>query len=246
MTKKDTSMRWGAVCSVASGVVFLVPLVFYFYLLPLAGSSATHAQDPSSFLRWMTVHGNARIALWWTVCLAFLILLFGVPFALRRRLETLSTTAAQLAELAGILGAFTITLASLLLAAGELPLAQAYVDAGEEARSAIVAIYEWQRLATAILFDALGFFLLSVWIFVSSIVGLRSSGLPKGIGWFGVVTALLSFSFAVGYVTKIEWLGETGLGALSFLAVPAWLIWLGTVFWKADRQKQSENTDHFP
>ena len=77
-----------------------------------------------------------------------------------------------------------------------------------------------------------GFSLLSVWIFVSSIAGLRSGGLPKGISWFGVVAALLSFSFAIGYVTKIGWLGETGLGALSFLAVPAWLIWLGVVLWK--------------
>jgi len=114
MTDKDTSMRWGTVCAIASGVVFLVPLVFYFYLLPMAGSSATHAQDPFSFLPWMTVHGSVRIALWWTICLAFLIVFFGVPFALRRKLENLSPTAAQLAELAGILGAFTIILASLL------------------------------------------------------------------------------------------------------------------------------------
>lgn len=230
MKDRDTSMRWGTVCAIASGIVFLVPLVFYFYLLPKAGSSATHAQDPSSFLPWMAVHGSVRIALWWTVCLAFLIVLFGVPFALRRKLEKLSPTAAQLAELAGILGAFTIILASLLLAAGELPIAQAYVEAGEEARPAVVALYEWQRLATAILFDVLGFFLVGVWIFVSSIAGMRSGGLPKGIGWFGVVAALLCFSFVTGYVTKIGWLGETGLGALAFLAVPAWLIWLGLVF----------------
>jgi hypothetical protein len=191
----------------------------------------------------MTVHGSVRIALWWTVCLAFLIALFGVPFALRRKLENLSPTAAQLAELAGILGAFTIILASLLLAAGELPLAQAYVEASEEARHAIVAIYEWQRLATAILFDVFGFFLLGVWIFVSSIAGLRYGGLPKGISRFGVVTALLNFSVATGYVTKIEWLGETGLGAAAFLAVPAWLIWLGIVFWKTDGQKQTKNNE---
>ena len=230
MKDRDTSMRWGTVCAIASGIVFLVPLVFYFYLLPKAGSSATHAQDPSSFLPWMAVHGSVRIALWWTVCLAFLIVLFGVPFALRRKLEKLNPIAAQLAELAGILGAFTIILASLLLAAGELPIAQAYVEAGEEARPAVVALYEWQRLATAILFDVLGFFLVGVWIFVSSIAGMRSGGLPKGIGWFGVVAALLCFSFVTGYVTKIGWLGETGLGALAFLAVPAWLIWLGLVF----------------
>lgn len=234
MTDKGRSMRWGALCAIASGVVFLVPLVFYFYLLPMAGSSATHAQDPTSFLPWMVDHGSVRVALWWTVCLAFLILLFGVPFGLRRKLEKTNPTAARLAELGGILGAFTIILASLLLAAGEPPLAKAYAAASAEARPAIVAVYEWQRLATAILFDVLGFFLLGAWILVSSAVGLRSGGLPKGIGWFGVVTAVLNFCFATGYVTQIQWLGESGLGALAFLATPAWLIWLGVVLWKTE------------
>jgi hypothetical protein len=89
-------------------------------------------------------------------------------------------------------------------------------------------------LATALLFDVLGFLLLGVWIFVSSVAGFRSGGLPKGIGWFGMGAGLLCFSVATGYVTKIEWLGETGLGALAFLAVPAWLIWLGMVFWNTE------------
>jgi hypothetical protein len=105
---------------------------------------------------------------------------------------------------------------------GKLPLAQAYVEASEEARLAIVAIYEWQRLTTAILFDVFGFFLLSVWIFVGSVAGLRSGGLPKGISWFGVVAALLSFSFATGYITKIVSVDENfGLtGRLSAVEAP--------------------------
>ena len=68
---------------------------------------------------------------------------------------------------------------------------------------------------------------------VGSAGGLRSGGLPKGIGWFGVVAGLLSLCVAAGYVTKIGWLGETGLGTLAFVAVPAWLIWLGVVLWRS-------------
>jgi len=232
MIGKDTSMRWGAVSAIASGIVILVPLLFYFYLLPRAGSSATHAQDPASFLPWMAVHGGVRVALWWTICLAFLLIIFGVPYALRKVMDEHSPTAARLAELAGILGPFSIVLASLLLAAGERPLAQAYVEAGEEVGPAIVAIYEWQRLATALLFDVLGFALLGVWIFVSSVTALRVGKLPKGIGWFGVATGLLCLCIATGYVTKLGWLGEMGIGVLSFLALPVWLIWLGVIFWR--------------
>jgi hypothetical protein len=178
----------------------------------------------------MAVHGSIRVALWWTVSLAFLIVLLGVPMTLRKVLDVSNPMAAKVAELAGILGSFTTILASLLLAAGEMPLAQAYLGASDETRSAVIAIYEWQRLATALLFDVLGFFLLGIWIFVNSIVSLRSRGLSKGINWFGMISGILCFCFAVGYLTKINWLGESGLGALAFLTVPAWLIWLGVVF----------------
>jgi hypothetical protein len=243
MKEKGYLNRWGAICAIASGIMFLVPLVFYFYLLPAAGSSATHAADPVSFLPWMAAQGGTRVALWWTVCLTFVLVLLGVPMALRARLVDLGPTAAQVAELAGLLGALAIVLACLMLAAGELPLAQAYVAAGEEARVAIVATYQWQRLATALIFDVFGFAMLGVWVVVSSVVGLRADGssgggLPRALGGFGVVTGVLSLCVAIGYVTKIAWLGESGVGMLAFVALPAWLIWLGVVLARSGRATQ--------
>ena len=104
MARNDSLIRWGSICAIVSGVVFLIPLVFYFYFLPAAGSSATHAQDPHSFLPWMVDHGNVRIVLWWTVCIVFLIVLSGVLFALRKKIQKINPTTAQVSELSGILG----------------------------------------------------------------------------------------------------------------------------------------------
>ena len=233
MKSQSSSIRWGAICAIVAGICFLVPLSFYFYFLPAAGSSATHAQDPASFLPWMASRGGVRVALWWVTGLTFLIVLLGMPHALRETLKDGAPAIAQVAELAGILGSFTLVLANLMLAAGELPLARAYVEAGDAARPAIVATYEWQRLVTALLFDVFGFLLLSVWITANSVAGLRTNRLPKGLGWFGIVTGLLTLCFVIGYVTSIRWLGELGIGALSFLAMPAWMIWLGVVLWRA-------------
>jgi hypothetical protein len=215
-----------------AGVAFLVPLSFYFFFLPAAGSSATHAKDAASFLPWMAERGAVRVALWWATCFPFLVALLGVPSALKKVLSPSSPTAAKTAELAGILGFFTLLLASLMLAAGEMPLARAYVAAGAEARPAIVAAYEWQRLVTALLFDVLGFFLLGVWVSVSSVAGLRSRSLPRTLGWFGVVAAVTICCFVVGYVTGIGWLGELGIGAAAFITLPLWMIWLGAVMWR--------------
>jgi len=236
MKTQSSSIRWGAVCAIAAGICFLVPLSFYFYFLPASGSSATHAQDPASFLPWMASRGGVRVALWWVTGLTFVIALLGIPHALREMLKDGAPSMAQVAELAGILGNFTLVLANLMLAAGELPLARAYIEAGDAARSAIVATYEWQRLVTALLFDVLGFFLLSVWITASSVAGLLSNRLPKALGWFGIVTGLLTLCFVVGYVAGIRWLGELGIGALSLLAMPTWMIWLGVVLWRAGRE----------
>ena len=232
MAGSNGSARWGAVCAITAGIAFLVPLTFYFYFLPAAGSSATHAQDPTSFLPWMAEQGGVRVALWWMTCVPFLVALLGVPTALKKRLKPSTPTAAKTAELVGILGFFTLLLASLMLAAGEMPLAQAYVEASQEARPAIVAIYEWQRLVTALLFDVLGFSLLGLWVSVSSVAGLRSGRLPRWLGWFGVVTSVTIFAFVVGYLFRIRWLGELGIGALAFITLPVWMIWLGIVLWR--------------
>jgi hypothetical protein len=99
------------------------------------------------------------------------------------------------------------------------PLARAYVDTSAEARPAIVATYEWQRLVTALLFDVFGFCMLSVWTLVSSLTRLHSGRLPKGLGWFGIASGVPDASFALGFVTRLSWLGESGIGMLSLLAM---------------------------
>jgi hypothetical protein len=73
----------------------------------------------------------------------------------------------------------------------------------------------------------LGFLMLGIWILGSSFAGLRHGSLPKLLSWFGIVTSLLCFCFAVGYVTHLEWLGEMGIGASAFFAAPVYLAWVG-------------------
>ena len=53
MQENGTLNRWGALCALASGLTLIAPLIFTFFLLPAAGSSATHAADPTRFLPWM-------------------------------------------------------------------------------------------------------------------------------------------------------------------------------------------------
>ena len=121
MNNKDQFRRWGGISAIASGVIFLVPLIFYFSLLPAAGSSATHAKNPSSFLPWMAAQGDLRIALWWIVCVAFMLMLFGTPSALKSILRETNPVSGRISELAGVLGAWAV-----LSMAAILPYALAF------------------------------------------------------------------------------------------------------------------------
>jgi hypothetical protein len=235
--------RWGAICALVSGVAMIAPLVFYFFVLPAAGSSPTHAAVPAQFLPWMAEHGRPRVLLWWIVAAAFGMMLLGVPMGLRAWSEELEDPAPtarammRIAERAGVLGCFTVVLACLMLAAGEPVLARAYVRAASQVQPGIVAIYQWQRLVTALLFDVLGFALVGVWIAAGSAAGLRARKLPAALGGVGIAAGLLCLCVAVGYLLKVSWLGEMGLGAVSFVAVPIWLIWLGVTLIKQKRER---------
>ena len=241
MKENRELVGWGVVCAWAAGLAMIAPLVFYFYVLPNAGSSPTLAADPAAFLPWMAASGSSRTALWWIVAAAFVLMLLGVPMGLRVRLSgrrgrdipaPVVEAAAWISERAGAIGCFAIVLACLMLAAGEPALARAYVQAEAQAQPGIVATYEWQRLVTALLFDVLGFVMVGLWIGISSVAGLGSRRLPKALGGFGIATGLLCLCVAIGYLSKVAWLGELGLGAASFVALPVWLIWLGVALSK--------------
>ena len=75
--------------------------------------------------------------------------------------------------------------------------------------------------------------MLGVWILGYSLASLRSGGLPKALAWFGVATALTTIAFALGYATGVRWLGEIGIGASAFIALPTWMIWLGIILWRS-------------
>jgi len=243
MKENRALVGWGAVCAFVSGLVMIAPLIFYFFVLPAAGSSPTHAALPAQFLPWMAEHGRPRALLWWIVAAAFGVMLLGVPMGLRARsaeLEDPAPTARammQIADRVGVLGCFTVVLACLMLAAGEPVLARAYVRAAPEVQPAIVATYQWQRLVTALLFDVLGFTLVGAWIAAGCAAGLRARKLPAALGGVGIMTGLLCLCVAAGYLLKVRWLGEMGLGAVSFVAVPVWLIWLGVTLIKQKREQ---------
>jgi len=233
MNKDVEVMQLGAICAIVGGIAFVVPMVFIFILMPAAGLN-WGSMPAEQFLPQMAQNGGLRSLFWWTVALPFFIIFLSVPGTLKKTLETHAPGVALLAERIGAAGLFLCAFSSAVLAAGEMPLAQAYAASLlRESQIAIAAVYDWQTKVTALLFDVCGFLMIGLWILLNSAIGLKKKGsLPTGFSAMGMLAALLCFCFAIGYLAQLRWLGEFGIGGLAYFVVPAWVIWLGIFLWR--------------
>jgi len=230
-SQRPYPLRWGTLSAITAGIMLLVAVLLILIVLPATGSSSDHAMHPEQFLPWMAEKGGVRVLVWWIVAIPFFVAALGIPDVLKQITFEDAPLLSQLAAKVATIGLLVCAFSSLALAAGERPLAQSYVTAQDqglfELQQSLIAFYTWQRLVIALLFDFLGFFLVGLWVMGSSLTGLKTANLPRTFCLFGVVTGLLCWSFAFGYVLQISWLGEFGLGGLAFIALPVWLFWLG-------------------
>lgn len=227
MSKICSARRLEALMVLTSGLLWGVTMVFYFILLPLAGSSATHAAFPEQFLPWMVERGGIRVALWIVSALIFLINMIFVPLTLRERLFYGNALFSKISTMVGVLGFFSVVVSALILAAGEMPLARAYVEGSPQLKESILHLYYWQKITTAYIFDFLGFMLLAVWLLSSNLIGLYYKTISRALGGLGIIGSLTAFCFAVGYIIGLGWLGERGIGLISFILIPAWTVLCG-------------------
>lgn len=212
---------------VFSGALWIIPTFFYFVVMPLSGCDATFASSPELFLPWMAERGGVRVALWLVSGSIFLVNMIFVPLILRERFLKELPLAANIATMVGILGFFSILSSALVLAAGEMPIAEAYMKASPEVRESILVLYIWQKKTTAFIFDLLGYFLFGLWLLVSSVAALYNRTMKRAAAFFGILCSITSFCFAIGYLAELGWLGESGIGVSSFVFIPIWIVWCG-------------------
>lgn len=95
-----------------------------------------------------------------------------------------------------------------------------------------------------------GFGLIGLWVLLTSIVGLRTNGLPAGLAWVGIALSLTP-TLALIIVPRADAIGRAlegmagqtagiqmsplvmivfALGALSYAGMPFWFIWMGRLF----------------
>jgi len=126
--------------------------------------------------------------------------------------------------------------AGAALRAGGLPaMMTAYAEAPAAEQAAITADF---RTVTVVIFIALGALealLGGLWLLG---VGQAMTRERRGLGSVTMLLGLAYFGYGAGEWLRIEPL--IALGALAFLVLPFWAIWLGIVIWRnRDPAKQT-------
>lgn len=215
------------------GFLWVIPMVFYFVLLPPIAIDPTYVMEPQVFLPWMAESGTIRRLLWGFNSIIILLNMTFVPTLIKEYLGDRFPAFSNIASIVGILGLFTLLMASLILVAEEMPLARLYLAASPQEKVNIEHIYLWQMNFTNILFDFLGFILIGFWIFISTVIIFLSKHGSKLLIGVGVIASLSAFAFSFGWFFQIGWLGDRGIGLSSFVIMPLWIALCGFTMLRA-------------
>ena len=157
----------------------------------------------------------------------FGIVLAVLALSLHRRLAPGAPAVMQVATVVGLLWALVLVSSGMVFNAGMAAAVAQYPANPAQ------AVTMWQAIEPVAqgLGGSGGEILGGVWVLLVSCAGLRGSGLPKPLAWFGL---------AVGFVGLISMIPPLNDVAIAFgLLQIAWFVWAGiTMLRTTERSKQ--------
>jgi hypothetical protein len=216
--------RLGGACAIVVGISYVLAGVTYF-LLPVAQRPSgriadflvSYAQDPT-FTR----------LLFWELALGALFAIC-VVLALSDILRPAGEAWVRWMSTLAIVG-FAVTAVNSFRALSLQPLiASAYVSADATAKTAIAATAQTQIDPDG----WLGFGVVGAWALTAGVLMLRTSALPRALGYVGVAVGLAYWSLVAGNVLDIEVLTMIGAGLGGVILAPIWFIGIGLALRRA-------------
>lgn len=209
----------GGVSALAAAATFVVGFALYFSLLIPAryGSMKVDAVKHAAFV------ADHRVTLYaWNLVIyvAFGVLLVVLALALYERLKTGAPALMQAATAFGLIWATLVIAAGMVANIGTGVIVELYGK--DPAQAALV----WLTLAVVV--NGLGGgneIVGGLWLLLVSLAGLRSSGLPRLLSYFGILISV------AGLLTLLPPLKE--LGSAFGLGLIAWFVWVGLVLLRA-------------
>jgi len=209
--------RLGGACAVVVGISYVLAGVTYFLLpaaqrptAPIPAFLVSYAADPT-FTR----------VLFWELSLGALFaicVVLALSDVLRPAGEGLARWTSTLA-----LAGFAVTALNGFRALALQPdIAAAYVSADAAAKTAIAATAQTQIDPDG----WFGFGVVGAWALAAGVLALRT-GLPRALGYLGVLVGIAYWSVLAGNVLNIEVLTMVGAGVGGVILAPIWFIGIG-------------------
>lgn len=226
--------RLRGVYAIIAGVVLLVglPLVEGFFLAPTgyldAVAPAAQRGDFGPLLEWTGRHASADITFHLIELVPFLLAAL-LPVVVRTALWQRQARGGIVAQLCGQVGFALFALVVILGIASSSSSGGAYLTASSAAsRSREAASFASGYALQNVLSHVIGGVLVAVFLVLVSLRTLRAGGLPRWLGYAGLLVALLLGATAVQFLADPEQV-ETPLSPLSFAALALWLIAIGVI-----------------
>jgi len=210
-----TRQKAGGVAALYIALALLAAMPYFLLVVDyLSAESAAEQVE-------LVIANYASMYAMYLVTYVFYGIALGVlAFALYDRLQARATATMRVATAIGLLWSVALVASGMIFNHGMTTIvALAKTDPGQ-------AQQVWQSVepVAQALGGAGGEILGGLWVLLVSVVALRSSALPKLLGWFGVVIGVAGLSSVVPPLRD---------AAIVFgLMLIAWFVWLGTVLIK--------------
>jgi hypothetical protein len=173
--------------------------------------------DPAEKVALLVANHDSMTFMYLITYVIFGIVLAVLALALHERLRGGSPILTQTATAVGLIWAFVLVASGMIFNAGMAAVV------GLHGTSPAQAVSAWQAIepVTEGLGGSGGELLGGLWVLLVSVAALRTGGLPKAFGWFGVAIG------AAGLLSVVPVLKDVGLvfGLLQII----WFVWLGIV-----------------
>jgi hypothetical protein len=210
--------RLGGACAIVVGISYILVGITYFLLPAAQRPSATIATFLASYAQDPTI---TRLLLW-ELALGALFAIC-VVLALGDILRASGEGWARWMSNLAIIG-FAVTALNSFRSLSLQPLvATAYVSADAAAKTAIAATAQTQIDPDG----WLGFGVVGAWALTAGVLMLRTSALPRVLGYVGIAVGIAYWSVLAGNVLNVELLTSVGAGLGGVVLAPIWFIGIG-------------------
>jgi hypothetical protein len=206
----------GGLAALYLAAAYLVAMPFFLLVVDYLS-----VEDPATKVALLAANHASVHVMHLVTYVVFGLALAVLALALHQRLKTAAPALMQVATVVGLLWAFVLVASGLIFNAGMATVVGIYPS--DPGRATVI----WQTIEPISegLSSAQGEILGGLWVLLVSVAGLRTGGLPRPLGWFGVVVG------GVGLASVIPQLADAAI--VFGLVQIAWFAWLGPVLLRA-------------